>query len=78
MADLPLGKVREMKEKLGLKLFNKAYFGTKAEDEKKEQLKRRAVEDKKQEHRGQHRPKEISSRKPVSVFRSVYQEVRKK
>lgn len=49
MADLPLGKVREMKEKLGLKLFNKAYFGTKADDKDKERQKRQAVEEKKQE-----------------------------
>ena len=27
MASLPLWKVRAMKEKLGLKLFNRAYFG---------------------------------------------------
>uniref|UniRef100_A0A183FEX1 rRNA biogenesis protein RRP36 n=1 Tax=Heligmosomoides polygyrus TaxID=6339 RepID=A0A183FEX1_HELPZ len=70
MADLPLGKVREMKEKLGLKLFNKAYFGTKADDKDKERQKRQAALF---QHRGQHRPKEISSKRPVSTFRPLYQ-----
>ncbi|WKY13989.1 hypothetical protein Q1695_004652 [Nippostrongylus brasiliensis] len=73
MADLPLGKVRELKEKLGLKLFNKAYFGTRSEDQKAQLMTKEAVE-KKEEYRGQHRPKEISSKKPVSVFRPIYQD----
>ncbi|VDL62603.1 unnamed protein product [Nippostrongylus brasiliensis] len=73
MADLPLGKVRELKEKLGLKLFNKAYFGTRGEDQKAQLMTKEAVE-KKEEYRGQHRPKEISSKKPVSVFRPIYQD----
>lgn len=33
MASLPLSKVREVKEKLGIKLFNDAFFGR---EEKKE------------------------------------------
>ncbi|KAK6758016.1 hypothetical protein RB195_015686 [Necator americanus] len=78
MADLPLFKVREMKAKLGIKLFNKVYFG-KAETEKKlEENKKRRIDAKKDEHRGQHRPKEISSKKPVSTFRPVYQNITKK
>ncbi|XGW06776.1 hypothetical protein V3C99_016806, partial [Haemonchus contortus] len=78
MADLPLAKVREIKEKLGLKLFNKAYFGTEANDDTKEQLKKRAKDEEKEERRGQHRPKEISSKKPVSVFRPLYQDMKGK
>ncbi|KHJ75956.1 hypothetical protein OESDEN_24425, partial [Oesophagostomum dentatum] len=72
MADLPLGKVREMKDKLGLKLFNKAYFGTTEKDKKTSEAKKKIKEAKKEEYRGQHRPKEISSKKPVSTFRPVY------
>ncbi|VDO60677.1 unnamed protein product [Haemonchus placei] len=74
MADLPLAKVREIKEKLGLKLFNKAYFGTEANDDTKEQLKKKAKDEEKEEHR----PKEISSKKPVSVFRPLYQDMKRK
>ncbi|RCN37109.1 hypothetical protein ANCCAN_16996, partial [Ancylostoma caninum] len=73
MADLPLGKVREMKEKLGLRLFNKAYFGPTEADRKVEEAKKKRMEQKKNEYHGQHRPKEISSKKPVSTFRPVYQ-----
>ncbi|EYC05309.1 hypothetical protein Y032_0083g1688 [Ancylostoma ceylanicum] len=73
MADLPLGKVREMKEKLGLRLFNKAYFGATEADRKIEEAKKERMEKKKNEYHGQHRPKEISSKKPVSTFRPVYQ-----
>lgn len=49
LADLPLGKVREMKEKLGLKLFNKAYFGATAADKKVEEAKKKRMGDKKNE-----------------------------
>ncbi|CAI2352684.1 unnamed protein product [Caenorhabditis sp. 36 PRJEB53466] len=72
MAQMPLGKVREMKEKLGIKLFNKTYFGTSEVEKKKK------IEQKRQmrttENGGQHRPKEISSKRPVSTFRNVYGE----
>ncbi|CAJ0589436.1 unnamed protein product [Cylicocyclus nassatus] len=74
LADLPLGKVREMKEKLGLKLFNKAYFGATEAAKKAEESKKKKLEAKKAEFHGQHRPKEISSKRPVSVFRPIYQE----
>ncbi|VDK46205.1 unnamed protein product [Cylicostephanus goldi] len=72
LADLPLGKVREMKEKLGLKLFNKAYFGATEATKKAEESRKKKLEAKK--FHGQHRPKEISSKRPVSAFRPIYQE----
>ncbi|KHJ86792.1 hypothetical protein OESDEN_13448 [Oesophagostomum dentatum] len=59
-------------DKLGLKLFNKAYFGTAEKDKKTSEAKKKIKEAKKEEYRGQHRPKEISSKKPVSTFRPVY------
>ncbi|CAI5452356.1 unnamed protein product [Caenorhabditis angaria] len=68
MANMPIGKVREMKEKLGIKLFNKTYFG------ESEQSKLAKKEKKKEEDssKGQHRPKEMSSKRPVSSFRNIY------
>ncbi|KJH41229.1 hypothetical protein DICVIV_12797 [Dictyocaulus viviparus] len=74
LAELPLCKVREVKEKLGLKLFNKAYFGTNASI-KNDQSTRQGLEKKPSQYRGQHRPKEITSKKPVSTFRPVYQNI---
>ncbi|KAE9417765.1 hypothetical protein Angca_001294, partial [Angiostrongylus cantonensis] len=71
LADLPLGKVREVKERLGLKLFNKAYFGIHKCEEKEEIYEH--VMYTAFQHLGQHRPKEITSKKPVSIFRPVYQ-----
>ncbi|VDM52275.1 unnamed protein product, partial [Angiostrongylus costaricensis] len=73
-ANLPLGKVREVKERLGLKLFNKAYFGTHKCEEKEENG--RMEPGNLNKHLGQHRPKEITSRKPVSIFRPVYQNMK--
>ncbi|EFO95260.1 hypothetical protein CRE_09238 [Caenorhabditis remanei] len=74
ISQMPLGKVREMKEKLGIKLFNKTYFGTsevdKKRQEEKKKLKSEAVNGEKSG--GQHRPKEMSSKRPVSTFRNIY------
>uniref|UniRef100_A0A1I7T9X5 rRNA biogenesis protein RRP36 n=1 Tax=Caenorhabditis tropicalis TaxID=1561998 RepID=A0A1I7T9X5_9PELO len=67
ISNMPLGKVREMKEKLGIKLFNKTYFGTSEVDKKRQEEKK-----KEGEKGGQHRPKEISSKRPVSSFRNIY------
>ncbi|ULT87276.1 hypothetical protein L3Y34_006810 [Caenorhabditis briggsae] len=69
IAQMPLGKVKEMKEKLGIKLFNKTYFGASEVDKKRQEVKK--VE-KSAEKGGQHRPKEISSKRPVSAFRNIY------
>ncbi|PIC24265.1 hypothetical protein B9Z55_017668 [Caenorhabditis nigoni] len=70
IAQMPLGKVKEMKEKLGIKLFNKTYFGTSEVDKKRQEAAKKI--DKTAEKGGQHRPKEISSKRPVSTFRNIY------
>uniref|UniRef100_A0A0K0DDG3 rRNA biogenesis protein RRP36 n=1 Tax=Angiostrongylus cantonensis TaxID=6313 RepID=A0A0K0DDG3_ANGCA len=76
LADLPLGKVREVKERLGLKLFNKAYFGIHKCEEKEESRNVEPENLSLNKHLGQHRPKEITSKKPVSIFRPVYQNMK--
>ncbi|CAD6192337.1 unnamed protein product [Caenorhabditis auriculariae] len=68
MSNLPLNQVRAMKDKLGIKLFNKTFFGV----SKEEAEKKKAAENVEQEKLGQHRPKEISSKRPVSAFREIY------
>lgn len=69
IASMPLGKVKEMKEKLGIKLFNKTYFGTSEVEKQKKLKKKKTLNEVKS---GQHRPKEISSKRPVSSFRNIY------
>lgn len=36
LASLPLSRVREIKDKLGIKLFNETYFGEEANEKRKE------------------------------------------
>lgn len=69
ISKMPLGKVKEMKEKLGIKLFNKTYFGTSEADKKRADEKKKAAE---KADKGQHRPREMSSKRPVSAFRNIY------
>uniref|UniRef100_A0A8R1ESF4 rRNA biogenesis protein RRP36 n=1 Tax=Caenorhabditis japonica TaxID=281687 RepID=A0A8R1ESF4_CAEJA len=72
ISKMPIGKVREMKEKLGIKLFNKTYFGTSEVEKKRKETKKAEIS--RSENHGQHRPKEISSKRHVSTFRNIYGE----
>ncbi|CAI4231349.1 unnamed protein product [Auanema sp. JU1783] len=83
MSKMPLSQVRAMKEKLGIKLFNKAYFGEESGIQKAGKSKKFSEEDGSSERdvaekRGQHRPKEVSSRKRVSAFRNIYPDTKTK
>ncbi|CAB3396700.1 unnamed protein product [Caenorhabditis bovis] len=71
LANMPLGKLKEMKEKLGIKLFNKTYFGVSKEEKERNAKKK---EEQKMKKRGAHRPREISSKRPVSAFRNIYKD----
>ncbi|VDM26217.1 unnamed protein product [Toxocara canis] len=68
---MPMSKVKQLKEKLGIKLFNKAFFGksTVQEASQKEiaKLKNRSFT-----RDNAKRPREMSSKRPVSKFRNVY------
>uniref|UniRef100_A0A914DKU6 rRNA biogenesis protein RRP36 n=1 Tax=Acrobeloides nanus TaxID=290746 RepID=A0A914DKU6_9BILA len=67
ISTMPLNKVKELRNKLGLKLFNKTYFGKDSQDE----VSDAAVEGpKKFKRASQHKPREVSSKKQVSTFRS--------
>ncbi|KHN81739.1 Ribosomal RNA processing protein 36 -like protein [Toxocara canis] len=71
ISNMPMSKVKQLKEKLGIKLFNKAFFGksTVQEASQKEiaKLKNRSFT-----RDNAKRPREMSSKRPVSKFRNVY------
>ncbi|GMR59182.1 hypothetical protein PMAYCL1PPCAC_29377, partial [Pristionchus mayeri] len=71
MASLPLSKVREVKEKLGIKLFNDAFFGR---DEKKKEKIEENLTKRSFKRENSKRPREISSKKGASRFRPIYKE----
>uniref|UniRef100_A0A915C9D0 rRNA biogenesis protein RRP36 n=1 Tax=Parascaris univalens TaxID=6257 RepID=A0A915C9D0_PARUN len=71
IANMPMAKVKQLKERIGMKLFNKAFFGEMTEHDttKKpiaETTKNSFIRD------NPKRPREISSKHPVSKFRNVY------
>uniref|UniRef100_A0A1I7XIB3 Autophagy-related protein 9 n=1 Tax=Heterorhabditis bacteriophora TaxID=37862 RepID=A0A1I7XIB3_HETBA len=72
LANLPLSQVRKLKEQIGLKLFNKAYFGTTKQNKNSEGDNNDKIVEQHVKRKGQHRPKEISSKTHVSTFRNIY------
>uniref|UniRef100_A0A1I7ZAJ5 rRNA biogenesis protein RRP36 n=1 Tax=Steinernema glaseri TaxID=37863 RepID=A0A1I7ZAJ5_9BILA len=77
VAALPLKKVKELQQKLGLKLFQKMMHG----DPKAEERERKREEEDEEEtpenkfkRENRMRPREVSCKKPVSVYRNVYGE----
>ncbi|TKR77614.1 hypothetical protein L596_018549 [Steinernema carpocapsae] len=79
VASLPLKKVKELQQKLGIKLFQKMMYGDPKAKER--ELKRKHEEsdeedegNKKFTRENSKRPREVSCKKPVSVLRNVYGE----
>ncbi|KAK0416764.1 hypothetical protein QR680_012670 [Steinernema hermaphroditum] len=81
VTSLPLKKVKELQQKLGLKLFQKMMNGD-PKAEERELKRRREDEDEEDEEapdnkfkrENRNRPREVSCKKPVSVYRNVYGE----
>ncbi|VDD90015.1 unnamed protein product [Enterobius vermicularis] len=65
IADMPLGKAIKLKEKLGVRLFNKAFFGSSSTDKTQPYKPRTFKRD------NPKRPREISSKKRVPKFRNI-------
>ncbi|GMS80171.1 hypothetical protein PENTCL1PPCAC_2346, partial [Pristionchus entomophagus] len=76
MASLPLSKVREVKEKLGIKLFNDAFFGRVEQKEEEKEVEGNTAK-KIFKRDNSKRPREISSKKGVSRFRLIYKNEKK-
>jgi len=81
LASMPLSKVREMKEKLGVKLFNKIYLGegdgepVSLAGGEQEELSEGSTSEKAKRMNAK-RPREESSKKPVSKRRNVFENER--
>lgn len=70
IANMPLGKAKELREKLGLKLFNKAFFGEASSLATHEKTRKNFARD------NPKRPREVPSRRPVSKYRNVFENER--
>ncbi|KAI0213636.1 Ribosomal RNA processing protein 36-like protein [Lamellibrachia satsuma] len=64
LADMPFAEVQKLKEKIGLKAFNEAMYGSGLTDRRGRRVFKRA---------NRHRPMEMSSKIRVSQFREVIQ-----
>ncbi|VDN27339.1 unnamed protein product [Gongylonema pulchrum] len=67
VANIPLGKAKKLREKVGIKLFDKAFFDADSTDDddgtKRKQIPKRD---------NPKRPREASSKVPVSKFRNAF------
>ncbi|VDM98323.1 unnamed protein product [Thelazia callipaeda] len=68
IANVPLCKAKQLQEKLGQKLFDKAFFGESSICSSSKQTARRTFT-----RENSKRPREVSSKIPVSKFRNVFQ-----
>ncbi|CAJ0579699.1 unnamed protein product, partial [Mesorhabditis spiculigera] len=70
MSNLPLGKLLELKNKIGIKLFNKTFYGK--DNEAATPVEPTEEKAKKFRRDNPKRPREITSKRPVSRFRDIY------
>ncbi|KAH7697357.1 Protein T22H9.1 [Aphelenchoides avenae] len=82
ISSMPLSKVRELKEKLGVKLFNKTYFGEAAEgpsssSQTTKSAPKATEKSAPKKRESQKKPREISSKAPVSRFRPAVEVAKK-
>lgn len=71
IANMPMGKVRQLKERIGIRLFNKAFFGKTTEEE----TSMKAIAKSSNQYfirDNPKRPREMSSKRPVSKFRNIF------
>uniref|UniRef100_A0A0N5AAR8 rRNA biogenesis protein RRP36 n=1 Tax=Syphacia muris TaxID=451379 RepID=A0A0N5AAR8_9BILA len=66
LATLPMKEVQKLKENLGLSLFNKTFFNSETVAKKRKTLSRTFPK-----RENPKRPREVSSKKPVSKFRNI-------